>query len=253
MEVVNGMEQIGEKFEKQVSLPLSSFLTDFSSRYISPEDIEILPFDNESKIIHNNEKQEDFSSSNIEFSKEYMEEILSFDLSSEGVVDVEAVRKEAVDQAVQEVTEKLQKQFEVEKKCMEEEHAKAIEAVKQGFIETLGANVQHQLTKGFTDLRQEISQEIAQILSIFIGEKITEDALQEFATKVLDQALAVEKPLVLEGNEALFEQLKKQRDFDAAQFEFRPTKSTEIRLHRGEVVIATQLTPLLMALKELIQ
>ncbi|WP_407965127.1 hypothetical protein [Bartonella sp. C271] len=253
MEVVNGMEQIGEKLEKQVSLPLSSFLSDFSSRYISPEDIEILPSDDESELMYNSEKQEDFASSNIEFAKEYMEEILSFDLSSEGVVDVEAARKEAVDQAVQETTEKLQKQFEVEKKCMEEEHTKAIEAVKQSFVESLGANVQRQLTKDFANLRQEISQEIAQVLSIFIGEKITEEALQEFATKMVDQALGAEKPLVLEGNEELFEQLKKQRDFDASQFEFQPTKSTEIRLHRGEMVIATQLTPLLMTLKELIQ
>ncbi|MDD9333674.1 MAG: hypothetical protein PV354_08415, partial [Bartonella sp.] len=223
------------------------------SCYISSEDIEVLLSDNESELTYNKEKQKDFSSSDTELSEEYMEEILSFDLPSEGVVDVEIARKEAFDQAVQEATEKLQKQFEVEKKCLEEEHAKAIEAAKQSVVESLGANVQRQLTKEFADLRQEISQEIAQVLSIFIGEKITEKALQEFATKILDQALGAGRPLILEGNEKLFEQLKKQRDFDSSQFEFQPTKSTEIRLHRGEMVIATQLTPLLTTLKELIQ
>ncbi|WP_035007149.1 hypothetical protein [Bartonella rochalimae] len=251
MEVINRMEQTGGKFEKQVSLPLSSFLSDFSSRYISAEDIEVLPSDDESELMYNNEKQKDCSLSDTKPSEEYMEEILSF--PSEGVVDVEVARKEAFDQAVQEVTEKLQKQFEEEKKCLEEEHAKAIEAAKQSMVESLGANVQRQLTKEFSDLRQEISREIAQVLSVFIGEKITEEALQEFATKILDQALSAGKPLVLEGNEKLFEQLKKQRDFDSSQFEFQPTKSTELRLHRGEMVIATQLTPLLTTLKELIQ
>ncbi|WCR55259.1 MAG: hypothetical protein PG977_000652 [Bartonella clarridgeiae] len=250
---MNRMEQTGEKFEKQVSLPLSSFLSDFSPRYISSEDIEVLPSGNESEITCNDEKQEDFSSSSIEFPKEYMEEILPFGFSSEGVVDVEAAQKAAFDQAMQETTEKLQKQFKVEKQRLEEEHAKAIEAAKQSVVESIGANVQSQLTKGLADLRQEISQEIAQVLSIFIGEKITEEALQQFATKISDQALGGGQPLVLEGSKELFEQLKKQRDFDASQFKFQPTKSTEIRLHRGEMVIATQLTPFLTTLKELVQ
>ncbi|AQX27741.1 hypothetical protein BJB63x_003290 [Bartonella sp. JB63] len=247
------MEQTGEKFEKQISLPLSSFLSDFSPRYISSEDIEVLPSDNESELMCNDEKEGDFSSSSIEFPKEYMEEILPFNLSSEGVVDIESARKAAFDQAMQEATEKLQKQFEVEKQHLEEEHAKAIESAKRSVVESLGANIKSQLTKGLADLRQEISQEIAQVLSIFIGEKITEEALQQFATKISDQAFGAGQPLVLEGNEELLEQLKKQRDFDSSQFEFQPTKSSEIRLHRGEMVIATQLTPFLTTLKELVQ
>ncbi|MBA9083445.1 MULTISPECIES: hypothetical protein [Bartonella] len=250
MEAINGMEKIGEEFKREASVSLASFLSDFSP---VDEDTEILLFSDESEQICDNEKYEEFLLSSTDFVEEDMEEILPLHVASENDVDFEVVEQKTFDQVEQETTEKLQKQFAAEKQQMEEEHAKAIEVAKQGVVENLGAQMHSQLIEGFADLRQGIAKDIAQVLAAFIGEKITQEALQQFAAKMADQVIDEEQSLVLEGNEKLFEQLKKQEGFDASKFEFQSTNSTEIRLRRGNVVTATQLTPLLANLQELVQ
>ncbi|MEL6089648.1 MULTISPECIES: hypothetical protein [Bartonella] len=250
MEAIKGMEKIGEELKKEASDTLASFLSDFSS---VDKDTEVLLFSGESKQAHDNEKYEEFLLSGTDFLKEDMEEILPLHVASENAVDFKIIEQKTFDQVEQETAEKLQKQFAAEKQQMEEEHAKAIEAAKQGVVETLGAQMHSQLMEGFADLRQGVAKDIAQVLAAFIGEKITQQALQQFATKMVDQVTDAEQPLILEGNEKLLEQLKKQEGFDASKFEFQSTNSIEIRLRRGNVVTATQLTPLLANLQELVQ
>ncbi|WP_102830621.1 hypothetical protein [Bartonella bovis] len=252
MEAINGMEKIGEELKNEASSTLASFLSDFSS-VNEDEDTEVLFFSDESEQACDSEKYEEFLLSDTDFLEEDMEEMLPLHIASDNAADFKVAEQKTFDQVEQETTERLQKQFAVEKQQMEKEHAKAIEAAKQGVVDTLGAQMHSQLMEGFADLRQGVSKDIAQVLAAFIGEKITQEVLQQFATKMVDQVIDAGQPLVLEGNEKLLERLKKQKDFDASKFEFKSTNSTEIRLRRGSVVTATQLTPLLMMLQELVQ
>ncbi|AQX20280.1 hypothetical protein [Bartonella sp. WD16.2] len=250
MEAINGIEKIGEELKREASVSLASFLSDFSP---VNEDAEVLLFSDEGEQICDNEKYEEFLLSNTDFLEEDMEEMLPLHIASDNAVDSEVVKQKAFDQVEQRTTEELQKQFAAEKQQMEEEHAKAIEATRQGMVEALGAQMHSQLMEGLANLRQGIAKDIAQILAAFIGEKITQEALQQFATKMADQVIDTKQPLVLEGNEKLLEQLKKQEGFDASKFEFQSTNSAEIRLRYGNVVTATQLTPLLATLQELVR
>ncbi|ABM44953.1 hypothetical protein A6B38_04845 [Bartonella bacilliformis] len=253
MNVVNRMEKISEEFQRKASLPFSSVLRDFSRRHVVDEEEEILSFVEQAGRMCEDEGHEAFSLSGVVLSEENMEDILPLHVNAEKTIDVHALQQEVVHQAVQETTEKLQMHFSAEKKRMEEEHVKALEIAKDSAIEALGADMHRQLTEGLANLRQEIAQDIAQILSGFIGERMTQDVLKQFAAKLAGQVVDANQSLILEGNEKLFEQLKKQQEFNSSQFEFHPTNSTEIRLRRGEVVVATQLAPLLASLQELIQ
>ncbi|ENN89897.1 hypothetical protein [Bartonella bovis] len=179
--------------------------------------------------------------------------MLPLHIASDNTADFEVAEQKTFDQIEQEATERLQKQFAAEKQQMKKKHAKAIEAAKQGVVETLGAQMHSQLMEGFADLRQGFAKDIAQVLATFIGEKITQEALQQFAAKMADQVIGAGQSLVLEENEKLLERFKKREGFDASKFEFQSTNSTKIRLRHSSVVTATQLTPLLVMLQELVQ
>ncbi|ALE02956.1 hypothetical protein PU02_0142 [Bartonella ancashensis] len=246
------LSSYGSEKEYGGVVPLSSRLSDFS---FGDQGTAILPLKDKKEIMYDDDMQKASSLINDAVLEERMTDFLSLKNSpiSKDINVSDVIQKEAVDQAVKEITEKLQTDFSVEKKRMEEEHAQALEEIQQNAVVALGDRISHQLTGDFSSLRQEIAQDVVQILSVIVGKKMTNEILQNFAEEVAKQAVDAKHPLILEGNEKLLEQLKKQKGFNSSQFKFQPTDSTEIRLRRDETVITTQLSSLLTTLQELIQ
>jgi len=100
---------------------------------------------------------------------------------------------------------------------------------------------------------EDISTDVAKILGAFIGDKMHDDALNDFAKRIAQEAVSAKQPLVIEGNEELLKALEQRPDFDKDKFVLRPTDSADIRLELGNEVIATRLEPIMKELKGLVE
>ncbi|MHC5307637.1 hypothetical protein [Bartonella sp. LJL80] len=248
MKDASAMNDTQEEIGKKAGAALSTFLSDFAPRRIADEDVEVLPFD---EPIH-----PDIVETAVDFPQAAEEEMSPLDekpLMSEPKVDVEQIRREAFEQAVEQTTSELQTKFADEKRVLEEQQTKALADMKQNTVNELAANMQSDLSNGLAMVLDTIGNDVAKVLATFIGNKLSDDALRDFAARIADQAVSAGQPMVVEGNAELLDALSRQAGFDATKFELRANDSADIRLRQGDAVIATRLDPLIVELKELVR
>lgn len=76
MEAINGMKKVGEEFEKEASVSLAFFLSDFSP-VNEDEDTEVLLFSDENEQACDSEKYEEFLLSDTDFRRRYRRNVVS--------------------------------------------------------------------------------------------------------------------------------------------------------------------------------
>ena len=246
--MMGSMNDRREETENKIGANLSKFLNDFAPRPISDSDIEILPPEEPQPIV--------MSEPVVEFTHDDNEDMVPFEEKGdheEPQIDTEEIVKHAVDEAVEKTKSELQAQYSSEKQLLQEQHQKEIENTKEATIKEMAANLSNDLTTAFDSLMQDVSNDVGKILSVFIADRLTDEAIKEFSKRLVSEAISGEEPLILEGNAQLLSALQNEPNFDKAKYDIRPTASADIRLRRGDSVIATRLEPLLSELKELVK
>ena len=245
---MGSMNDRREETENKIGANLSKFLNDFAPRPISDSDIEILPPEEPQPIV--------MSEPVMDFTHDENGDMVPFEEEGDHEVpqiDTEEIVKHAVDEAVEKTKSELQAQYSSEKQLLQEQHKKEIEDTKEATVKEIAANLDSDLTTAFDRLMQDVSNDVGKILSVFIADRLTDEAIKEFSRRLVSEAISGTEPLILEGNAQLLLALQNEPNFDKSRYDIRPTESPDIRLRRGDSVIATRLGPLLSELKELVK
>lgn len=167
------------------------------------------------------------------------------------LIDIEAIRQEAFAQGEEKQCKEMQAGFSVRLKSVEEAHGAEIDQLKS-HMTGLAAEIEKGLEAGLKKIEADLSRQVAEILMAFMGERLTQKAVRQFADRIAAESLAVEKPLTIEGNRELLDILQGRPGFDSSRYRLRPTDAHEIRVVHGDAVLSTRLAPRLKELKELI-
>lgn len=246
--MMGSMNDRREETDHKIGANLSKFLNDFAPRSIPDSDIEILPPEEPQPIV--------MSEPVMDFTHDENEDMVPFEEEGDHEVpqiDTEEIVKHAVDEAVEKTKSELQAQYSSEKQLLQEQHKKEIEDTKEATVKEMAANLDSDLTTAFDRLMQDVSNDVGKILSVFIADRLTDEAIKEFSRRLVSEAISGTEPLILEGNAQLLLALQNEPNFDKSRYDIRPTESPDIRLRRGDSVIATRLGPLLSELKELVK
>lgn len=246
--MMGSMNDRREETDHKIGANLSKFLNDFAPRSIPDSDIEILPPEEPQPIV--------MSEPVMDFTHDENEDMVPFEEEGDHEVpqiDTEEIVKHAVDEAVEKTKSELQAQYSSEKQLLQEQHKKEIEDTKEATVKEIAANLDSDLTTAFDRLMQDVSNDVGKILSVFIADRLTDEAIKEFSRRLVSEAISGTEPLILEGNAQLLLALQNKPNFDKSRYDIRPTESPDIRLRRGDSVIATRLGPLLSELKELVK
>lgn len=252
--MIGAMNNSNTEMENKKAASLSHFLSDFAPRRIPDTEVEVLPMDAEVPV-HDIKPAEEVDPM-VDFHQAEDKPEDSFDeasLVTETKINAEELKKQAIDEAVEKTKAELEAKFAEEKASLEASHEKALSELKEKTISDITANLDEDLKKGFDEILENISSDVAKILGVFIGQKMQDDALDDFAKRIAKEALAAKQPLVIEGNGELLQALEKRSDFDKSKFNLQPTESADIRLHLGDQVIATRLEPIMKELKGLVK
>ena len=245
---MGSMNDRREETDHKIGANLSKFLNDFAPRSIPDSDIEILPPEEPQPIV--------MSEPVMDFTHDENEDMVPFEEEGDHEVpqiDTEEIVKHAVDEAVEKTKSELQAQYSSEKQLLQEQHKKEIEDTKEATVKEMAANLDSDLTTAFDRLMQDVSNDVGKILSVFIADRLTDEAIKKFSRRLVSEAISGTEPLILEGNAQLLLALQNEPNFDKSRYDIRPTESPDIRLRRGDSVIATRLGPLLSELKELVK
>ncbi|RCL03184.1 MAG: hypothetical protein JSC189_000328 [Candidatus Tokpelaia sp. JSC189] len=166
-------------------------------------------------------------------------------------IDIEILRQEAFAQGEEKQREEMQAGFSERLKLIEEAHGLEINQLKS-HMANLAAEIERGLEVGLKKIELDLSQQIAEILMAFINERLTQEAIRQFASKIAAESITVERPLIIEGNKELLGVLQALPDFDASCYRFKPTDAREIRVVYGDTVLSTRLAARLKELKELV-
>lgn len=166
-------------------------------------------------------------------------------------IDIEAIRQEAFAQGEEKQREEMQAGFSVRLKSVEEAHGAEIDQLKS-HMTGLAAEIEKGLEAGLKKIEADLSRQVAEILMAFMGERLTQEAVRQFADRIAAESLAVEKPLTIEGNRELLDVLQGRPGFDSSRYRLKPTDAHEIRVVHGNTVLSTRLAARLKELKELI-
>lgn len=246
--MMGSMNDRREETDHKIGANLSKFLNDFAPRSIPDSDIEILPPEEPQPIV--------MSEPVMDFTHDENEDMVPFEEEGDHEVpqiDTEEIVKHAVDEAVEKTKSELQAQYSSEKQLLQEQHKKEIEDTKEATVKEMAANLDSDLTTAFDRLMQDVSNDVGKILSVFIADRLTDEAIKKFSRRLVSEAISGTEPLILEGNAQLLLALQNEPNFDKSRYDIRPTESPDIRLRRGDSVIATRLGPLLSELKELVK
>jgi len=166
-------------------------------------------------------------------------------------IDIEAIRQEAFAQGEEKQREEMQAGFSTRLKSVEEAHGAEIDQLKS-HITGLAAEIEKGLEAGLKKIEADLSRQVAEILMAFMGERLTHEAVRQFADRIAAESLAVEKPLTIEGNRELLDVLQGRPGFDSSRYRLKPTDAHEIRVVHGNTVLSTRLAARLKELKELV-
>lgn len=252
--MISAMDNSNTEMENKKAASLSHFLSDFAPRKIPDTEVEVLPMDAEIPV-HEEEPVVE-ADEMVDFNHKEDKPEDSFDEASlvmETKANAEELRKQAVDEAVAQTKAEMEAKFAQEKQTLIAEHEKALSELKTKTIAEVAGNLDESLKVGFDKMLEDISTDVAKILGAFIGDKMHDDALNDFAKRIAKEAVSAKQPLVIEGNEELLKALEQRPDFDKDKFVLRPTDSADIRLELGNEVIATRLEPIMKELKGLVE
>ena len=248
------MDNSDTKMENKKAATLSHFLSDFAPRQIPDTEVEVLPMDAE--VPFHEEPAVEEADPMVDFHQVESKPEDTFDeasLVTETKINAEELRQQAIDEAVEKTKTELETRFAEEKAALIRDHEKAMSDLKDKTIAEIATNLDENLKKGLDKIVEDISKDVAKILAVFIGEKMHDDALTDFAKRIAREALSAKQPLVIEGNNDLLKALEKRPDFNKTKFVLKPTDASEIRLELGDQVIATRLEPVMKELKGLVQ
>ncbi len=233
---------------------LSHFLSDFAPRLIPDTEVEVLPMDAAVPVqdlhpVEEIDPEADF----VEAENSPEDSFDEASLITETKANREELRKKAIEEAVHNATTELEAKFADEKATLIASQKKALEQTKQTTIHEIASDLDEKLTKCFNEVIDIIGGDVANILAAFIGQKLHDDALNDFAKRVAREAILSMKPLVIEGNGDLLKDLENRPGFNKSKFVLQPTDSPDIRLRHGDKIIATRLDPLITELKGLVK
>lgn len=166
-------------------------------------------------------------------------------------IDIEAIQQEAFAQGEEKQREEMQARFSARLKSVEEAHGAEIDQLKS-HITGLAAEIEKGLEAGLQKIEADLSRQVAEVLMAFMGERLTQEAVRQFADRIAAESLAVERPLIIEGNRELLDVLQGRPGFDSSRYRLKPTDAHEIRVVHGNTVLSTRLAARLKELKELV-
>lgn len=253
--MTSAMNNRTTEMENKKAASLSHFLSDFAPRQIPDTEVEVLPMDAEVPV-HDNIAPVEEKDPMVDFHQAEDKPEDGFDEASlvvETKINAEELKKKEIDEAVEKTKAELEAKFAEEKASLAANHEKALSELKEKTIAEIAANLDENLKKGFDEMLNDIGSDVAKILGAFIGEKMKDDALDDFAKRIAKEAIEAKEPLVIEGNGELLQALEKRPDFDKSKFNLQTVDCADIRLHLGDQVIATRLEPIMKELKGLVQ
>lgn len=235
---------------------LSHFLSDFAPRLIPDTEVEVLPMDAAIPVQEQNIEPVEEIDPEADFIETENPPEDSFDEASllAGTrANSEELRKKAIEEAVHNATTELEAKFAHEKATLIADQQKALAQLRQKTIDEVASNLDANLTRCFNEVIDIIGNDVAEILAAFVGKKMHEDALNDFAKRIAREAMSASEPLIIEGNGDLLKALESKPAFDKSKFVLQPADSPDIRMRHGDKIIATRLDPIINELKGLVQ
>ncbi|RCL02529.1 MAG: hypothetical protein JSC188_000043 [Candidatus Tokpelaia sp. JSC188] len=166
-------------------------------------------------------------------------------------IDIETLRQEAFEKGEEKQREEMEASFSARLKLIEEAHSTEIDRLRE-HIANLAEDLERGVESGLKKIETDLSRQIAKILMVFMNERLTQKAVQQFADTIATESIASGKPLTIEGNKELLDFLQQLPNFDKSRYRLRPTNANEIRVFHGKAILSTRLAARLKELRELI-
>lgn len=221
------------------TLALSRYLPDFATHHIDDDAVEIIAAPVAPVPL---------SADRPEAGKSYQVE----QAEVAQIIAVEEAKKLAFEAGREDGHKEAEALYAAEKARLLREHEAEIEALRAGFSREQANLLAVAFTQAIDTLERNLSQQMADILAPLYTGRLSENAVQQFATRISTLALEGEAPEI-SGPVSLLEPLRRHADLLPLGCRFVENTASELSFSFGERVLETRVSPLLEELKAVIR
>lgn len=138
--------------------------------------------------------------------------------------------------------------FNQEKEELIALHKQEIEQITINVRQEEAQKIKDYLREALLEIRTEVSNQVGNILSKFLGDKLKEQAVNAFVQKLKLSLLCNMSPIIVEGNQELLDLAAKYIGYDKSKFKFKATDANELSFKYDDKTLATNITSFLTEL-----